>query len=68
MGIIGGKMKRTDYIEWDDYFMKIAELSAQRSKDPITQVGCVIVDGTTRHILSIGYNGLPYGYNDDNFD
>jgi len=60
-------MKRKNYISWDEYFMGIAELSAQRSKDPKTQVGCCIVDSKTRHILSIGYNGLPYGMNDDDF-
>ena len=31
--------KRSDYLEWPDYFMAIAFLSAQRSKDPRTQVG-----------------------------
>lgn len=30
--------KRNDYLEWPDYFMAIAFLSAQRSKDPRTQV------------------------------
>lgn len=28
--------ERTDYIGWDEYFMGIAILSAQRSKDPNT--------------------------------
>ena len=32
-------MKRTDYISWDQYFMGIAMMSAERSKDPSTQVG-----------------------------
>ena len=27
-------MKRTDYINWDEYFMGIAMLAARRSKDP----------------------------------
>jgi hypothetical protein len=31
-------MKRDDFISWDDYFMAVAVLSAQRSKDPSTQV------------------------------
>ena len=31
--------KRTDFISWDDYFMGIALLSAERSKDPNSQVG-----------------------------
>lgn len=28
-------MKRADYISWDQYFMGIALLSAERSKDPV---------------------------------
>ena len=35
--------KRKDYIGWDGYFMGVAMLSAQRSKDPNTQVGACIV-------------------------
>jgi len=58
--------KRKDYISWDEYFMAIAKLSAKRSKDPNTQVGACIVSSDNR-ILSIGYNGAPNGYNDDNF-
>ena len=27
-------MKRAEYLSWDEYFMGIALLSAQRSKDP----------------------------------
>ena len=58
--------KREDYINWDDYFMGVALLAAQRSKDPSTQVGACIVDGTNR-ILSTGYNGFPKGCSDDDF-
>ena len=36
-------MKRTNYISWDEYFMGVALLAAQRSKDPNTQVGACIV-------------------------
>lgn len=57
-------MKRTDYISWDEYFMGIALLSAQRSKDDSTQVGSCIVNSDNR-ILSVGYNGMPTGCNDD---
>ena len=57
-------MKRADYISWDQYFMGIAMLSAQRSKDPSTQVGACIVDDNNR-ILSVGYNGMPAGCADD---
>ena len=52
--------KREDYITWDEYFMGIAKLSAERSKDPNTQVGCCIVSDENK-ILSMGYNGFPTG-------
>ena len=58
--------KRDDYINWDDYFMGVALLAAQRSKDPSTQVGACIVDEQNR-ILSTGYNGFPHGCSDDDF-
>ena len=57
--------KRKDYISWDSYFMGIAMLSAKRSKDPSTQVGACIVSNDNK-ILSVGYNGAPNGYDDDN--
>jgi dCMP deaminase len=57
-------LKRQDYISWDEYFMGIALLSAQRSKDPNTQVGACIV-GQDNKILSLGYNGMPIGCSDD---
>ncbi len=57
-------MKRTDYISWDEYFMGIALLSAQRSKDSNTQVGACIVNHENK-ILSLGYNGMPTGCDDD---
>ena len=59
-------MKRTDYISWDEYFMGVARLSAMRSKDPNTQVGACIVNQKMR-IIGIGYNGFPYGVEDDSF-
>ena len=57
-------MKRSDYITWDQYFMGIAIMSANRSKDPNTQVGACIV-GQDNRILTVGYNGMPSGCNDD---
>ena len=66
-------MKSTSYISWDEYFMGVALLASKRSKDPNTQVGACIVSGDTNihikenTILSIGYNGLPYGCSDDEF-
>ncbi len=59
--------KRKDYISWDEYFMGIALFSANRSKDPSTQVGACIVSQDNK-ILSIGYNGAPIGYADDSMN
>ena len=59
-------MKRTDYINWDEYFMGIAMLAARRSKDPNTQVGACIVS-QDNIIISTGYNGMPKGCSDDEF-
>lgn len=59
-------MKSNNYISWDEYFMGVAKLSALRSKDPNTKVGACIVNDKKR-IVGIGYNGLPYGCNDDEY-
>ena len=59
-------MKKTDYINWDEYFMGIALLSAERSKDPNTSVGACIVSNENK-ILTVGYNGMPIGCSDDEF-
>jgi len=58
--------KRSDYLSWDEYFMGVALLSAQRSKDPNTQVGACIIN-EKKKIVGIGYNGLPIGCDDDTF-
>ncbi|MGL4511385.1 deoxycytidylate deaminase [Cetobacterium sp.] len=58
--------KRANYIDWDEYFMGVAILSAKRSKDPGTQVGACIVTPDKR-IVGVGYNGLPSGCSDDEF-
>ena len=57
---------RKDYLSWDEYFMGVAKLSALRSKDPSTQVGACIVSSDNR-ILSMGYNGTPNGFDDQDF-
>lgn len=46
-------------INWDDYFMMIALVTAQRSPDPNTQVGAVLTKDNI--IIGTGYNGLPRG-------
>lgn len=59
-------MKKQEYLKWDEYFMGIALLSAERSKDPNTSVGACIVSEDNK-ILSVGYNGMPIGCSDDEF-
>lgn len=56
--------KRSNYISWDEYFMGVALLAAERSKDPSTQVGACIVN-KDKKIISTGYNGMPRGTSDD---
>ncbi len=46
--------------------MGIAKLSAKRSKDPNTQVGCCIINESKR-IVAVGYNGMPRGCKDDDY-
>ena len=58
--------QRKEYLNWDQYFMGVAKLSAMRSKDPNTQVGACIVNEENR-ILSMGYNGMPRCCSDDEY-
>lgn len=55
---------REDAISWDECLMRMAHVIAQRSKDPSTQAGAVIVD---QHnvIIGLGYNGFPRGIDSD---
>lgn len=64
--IVSINKHRKDYLSWDEYFMGVAKLSALRSKDPSTQVGACIVSSDNR-ILSMGYNGTPNGFDDQDF-
>jgi dCMP deaminase len=49
---------------WDRKFLSIAALVASWSKDPSTQVGCVITDGDHNQLAG-GFNGFPRGILDD---
>ena len=53
-------------ISWEEYFMGLAHLSGLRSKDPNTQVGACIID-KDKKVVSIGYNGMPRGCDDEDF-
>ena len=49
--------------KWDRRFLRLATEIASWSKDPSTQVGCVIVGGD-KVIRSTGFNGFPRGGDD----
>lgn len=51
-------------MNWDEYFINIAEQVKLKSKDRNTQIGVVIV-GNNNEIVSTGYNSFPRGINDD---
>jgi dCMP deaminase len=53
-----------DELSWDELFVLQAFLMAQKSKDPSTKVGCVIVNDDNV-ILSTGFNGFPRGIEED---
>lgn len=48
---------------WDAYFLKLAKVAAEKSKDPSTQVGSVIAR-PDNSIVAMGYNGFPRGVAD----
>lgn len=47
-------------MNWDTYFLGIADVIRNKSKDPSSQVGAVIV-GPENQIVSTGFNGFPRG-------
>jgi dCMP deaminase len=53
-----------DELSWDELFILQAALISQKSKDPSTKVGCVIVNDDNV-ILSTGFNGFPRGIEED---
>ncbi len=57
---------RENAISWDECFMRIARTIAERSKDPSTQAGAVIVS-PDNVVVGVGYNGLPRGLKNEDF-
>ena len=58
--------KRKEYATWEETFMEFSHVIKKRSKDPSTQVGATVVSQDNR-VLSVGYNGAPNGFPDDDF-
>lgn len=51
-------------MNWDEYFLGLAEQVKLKSKDSSTQIGAVIV-GEDNEVLSVGYNSFPRGCDDN---
>lgn len=51
-------------IDWDEYFLGMAEYASRKSKDPSTKVGAVIVR-PDKSVCSIAFNGFPRKLKDD---
>ena len=51
-------------MNWDEYFINIAEQVKLKSKDKRTQIGVVVV-GKDNEIVSTGYNSFARGINDN---
>ncbi|MEI6296157.1 MAG: deaminase [bacterium] len=57
---------RENAISWDECMMRIAKIIAERSKDPQTQAGSVVVT-QDNVVVGVGYNGLPRGLKNEDF-
>ena len=51
---------RKDILPLSDYFMAVAVLSKERSKDPNRKVGAAISDKNNK-LIAVGWNGMPLG-------
>ena len=47
-------------MDWHDYYFKLCDTVALKSKDQSTKVGCIVV-GPDHEIRSTGYNDFPRG-------
>ena len=54
---------RENRYSWKKMFVEIAKVVAQRSADPHTQVGAVLVKNN--RVIGVGYNGEPKGFHFD---
>ncbi|NBO98702.1 MAG: deoxycytidylate deaminase [Proteobacteria bacterium] len=52
--------KKPTRLTWEEYALKIAEVTALRSEDPYMKVGSCVLNSDNR-IIGVGYNGLAAG-------
>lgn len=48
---------------FDEWYLKGCYWVSEKSKDPSTKIGCILVNQNNR-IISCGYNGIPKGLDD----
>ena len=60
------KAKPRKSISWDECFMRMVHIIAERSKDPSWQAGAVIAD-ERNVVVGLGYNGFPRGVSNSAF-
>jgi len=51
-------------MNWDNYFIKLTKVVAEKSKDISIKIGAIIVSDDNS-IISTGFNGFPSGVDDD---
>jgi dCMP deaminase len=51
-------------MNWDELFIKMAFLVSEKSKDPSTKVGCVLVTSDNA-VIATGFNGFPRGVKEE---
>ena len=49
---------KNDRPSWDEYFLMLSFHVAKRSEDNDTKHGSILVDNSTKHIISTGYNAM----------
>ncbi len=54
--------ERYKSLSFDEWFMKHVYLTSEKSRDPRTKIGAVLVKD--KHIISSGFNGFPMGIDD----
>jgi dCMP deaminase len=57
-GIYSQILMKNNHPSWDEFYLGLAKKISERSKDPSTQVGAIIVR-PDKSVCSVGFNGFP---------
>lgn len=53
----------TNRKSWDEFYLDMADVISERSKDRSAKIGALLVKDNA--VISMGYNGFPRGVDDD---